>query len=62
MTRGITISLDVMGGDDGPATVIPGAEIALERRPDIRFVLFGDEKVVAPILAAHPKVAAVSTA
>ncbi len=50
-----------MGGDDGASTVIPGAELALERHPDLRFVLFGQEKVVAPILAQHPKVAAAST-
>lgn len=50
-----------MGGDEGPEVVIPGAEIALERRPDIRFEIYGMEDVVAPILARHPKLAAAST-
>ncbi|PLX39311.1 MAG: phosphate acyltransferase PlsX [Hyphomicrobiales bacterium] len=61
MSRDITISLDAMGGDDGPEMVIPGAELALQRRPNIRFVLFGDEAVVGPILARYPAVAAAST-
>ena len=29
-----TISLDAMGGDQGPAVVVPGAALALERHPD----------------------------
>ena len=50
-----------MGGDAGPEVVIPGAEIALERRPDIRFEIFGKEEIVAPILARYPKLAAATT-
>ena len=36
-----------MGGDHGPEIVVPGAALALERRPDTRFQLFGDERLVA---------------
>ena len=61
MAATVTASLDVMGGDDGANLVIPGAEIALERRPDLTFRLYGDEAVVAPVLAAHPRLAAAST-
>ncbi|TCR60670.1 phosphate:acyl-[acyl carrier protein] acyltransferase [Bosea sp. BK604] len=50
-----------MGGDHGPAIVIPGAALALERRPDVRFVMFGDETLVLPLLDAHPKLKAVTT-
>ena len=46
MADPVTTSLDVMGGDIGPMQVLPGADIALTRRPDIRYRLFGDEKVV----------------
>jgi glycerol-3-phosphate acyltransferase PlsX len=56
MAATVTTSLDVMGGDEGPAMVIPGAELALIRRPDLRFRLFGDEKVVRPLLDRHPRV------
>ena len=49
-----TISLDAMGGDAGPAVVVPGAAIALERHPGVTFLLFGDEGRIAPHLLEHP--------
>jgi len=54
------ISLDAMGGDAGPEMVVPGAAVALERRPELRFVLFGDEPRLTALLARHPKLAAAS--
>ena len=56
MPETVTIALDAMGGDAGPPVVIGGAEIALNRRPDLRFVIFGDEAAVRPILDQNPKV------
>ena len=50
-----------MGGDHGPSVVIPGAALMLERRPDTRFVIFGDEKEVLPLIEQHPKLKAVTT-
>jgi phosphate acyltransferase len=47
--RVITISLDAMGGDFGPSVVIPGAAIALERHPDLRFVIFGIPEECLPV-------------
>lgn len=61
MTRPVTIALDAMGGDHGPSVVIPGAALMLERRPDARFVIFGDEKQVLPLIEQHPKLKAVTT-
>lgn len=58
MSSNVRIALDAMGGDHGPSVVIPGAALSLERHPDAEFVLFGDEQVVAPLLAAHPKLKA----
>ncbi|MCA0423028.1 MAG: phosphate acyltransferase PlsX [Proteobacteria bacterium] len=58
MTRTVRIALDAMGGDFGPAVVVPGAELALERHPDATFLLFGIEDQVKPVLARHPKLAA----
>jgi glycerol-3-phosphate acyltransferase PlsX len=50
-----------MGGDYGPEVVIPGAARALERHPDIKFVLFGQEARCVELLAKHPKLKASST-
>jgi phosphate acyltransferase len=58
MTDTITISLDLMGGDRGPSVVLAGADVALRRRPDIRYVLFGNEGTVKPLLSDYPRVEA----
>ncbi len=60
MPDNLTIALDAMGGDRGADVVIPGADIALLRHPDLHFLLFGDEKVIRPLLEDFPRVAAVS--
>src|SRR5271165_7319336 len=57
MATDIRIALDAMGGDHGPAVVLPAAAIALERRPDVRFLLYGDQKAIAPYLSADPRLA-----
>jgi glycerol-3-phosphate acyltransferase PlsX len=60
MSKPVRISLDAMGGDYGPSVVIPGAALALERHPELRFLIIGDEAELAPLMAAHPKLAAAS--
>ncbi len=60
MPNPVRISLDAMGGDLGAAIVVPGAALALERHPDMRLILVGDEGVIRPILATHPKLEAAS--
>jgi glycerol-3-phosphate acyltransferase PlsX len=55
MPQPVRISLDAMGGDHGPSVVIPGAAMALERHPGLRLLVFGDERIIAPLLASHPK-------
>jgi len=60
MTAPVRIALDAMGGDHGPETVLPGAEIALGRHPDTLYTLFGDEARIRKVLEARPKLAAVS--
>jgi glycerol-3-phosphate acyltransferase PlsX len=52
-----TISLDAMGGDRGPAVVVPGAALALERHPNVDFLLVGDRARIEPHLAEHPALA-----
>jgi glycerol-3-phosphate acyltransferase PlsX len=56
----IRISIDAMGGDHGPAVVIPALMMVATRRPDIRFVIYGREELVRPELAKFPKLAEVS--
>ncbi len=60
MAELITISLDAMGGDIGPEVVIPGAALALNRRPDLRFVIYGDTARIEPLLDRHPALKAAS--
>ena len=60
MTEKLTIALDAMGGDHGPETVVPGAALAAERHPGFRFILFGDQARIAPLLAAHPRLVKVA--
>ena len=60
MPDNLTIALDAMGGDQGVDVVIPGADVALVRHPDIRFLLFGDEKLITPLLKSYPRVEAAS--
>jgi glycerol-3-phosphate acyltransferase PlsX len=57
----ITISIDAMGGDHGPSVTVPALERVIERRPDLRFLVYGIESEVRPWLDKHPKVAAAST-
>jgi glycerol-3-phosphate acyltransferase PlsX len=57
MNKDVRIALDAMGGDHGPSVVVNAASIALARRPDVDFILFGDERAIAPLLAAHPALA-----
>ncbi|HEX5319845.1 MAG TPA: phosphate acyltransferase PlsX [Stellaceae bacterium] len=61
MTDSITIALDAMGGDRAPAMVLNGADLALERHPQARFLLFGQESQIAPLLARLPRLAGVAT-
>ncbi|WP_072396666.1 phosphate acyltransferase PlsX [Hyphomicrobium sp. CS1GBMeth3] len=58
MAQPRTLALDAMGGDHGPEVVVPGAAISLERYPAQSFIFFGDEARIAPVLAAHPALAA----
>ena len=50
----LVISVDAMGGDKSPRVVIEGLAIAAKKNPDIRFLLFGDDAKVTPILNQHP--------
>lgn len=62
----ITLALDAMGGDFGPAVVVEGAALALaewnsNRREEVRFVLFGNRAQIDAQLDRFPSVRAVAT-
>ncbi len=53
-TNNLVISIDAMGGDNSPRIVIEGLALAAKKNPDARFILFGDEAKVMPILNQFP--------
>jgi glycerol-3-phosphate acyltransferase PlsX len=58
LTQPLVISIDAMGGDHGPSVVIPAVVRAISTLPeDVRFLLHGDEAVIAAGLAKHPAAA-----
>ncbi|MGQ0566394.1 MAG: phosphate acyltransferase PlsX [Gemmobacter sp.] len=46
----IIISVDAMGGDQGPAAVVAGLVISAQKNTEIGFVLHGDEAVLRPLV------------
>lgn len=57
VSNSITISLDAMGGDNAPESVLQGAEIFLKKNKDldVTFLIFGDDLKIAPIISKLPK-------
>ncbi len=51
--KGITLALDVMGGDYGPLVVVPAIKQALHVCTDVNFLLYGKEAQVLPLLQKH---------
>ncbi|MGY6634442.1 MAG: phosphate acyltransferase PlsX [Alkalilacustris sp.] len=49
-THQVVISVDAMGGDEGPAAVIGGLELAAGEDPSVSFLLHGDRAVIEPLL------------
>ena len=54
MSASLAISLDAMGGDNAPEMVVRGADIARRRFPQCKFLFFGDEAKVRPLLDSMP--------
>lgn len=47
----ITLSIDAMGGDFGPQVTIPASLSCLEKNPELKLIMVGDEAVIRPLLA-----------
>ncbi len=56
----LPLALDAMGGDNAPACVLKGAEMALVRHPGLRFIIVGDEKKFRSQLDSMPALKAAS--
>ncbi len=61
MTGPLTIALDAMGGDNAPRIVLRGTNIARKRFPETRFLLFGDEGKLNPLLRRLPRLRKVTS-
>ena len=57
MAGGLIIALDAMGGDLGPAVVVPGVARSVLRHPESRYLLFGDRARIEPLVSRHPTLA-----
>ena len=57
MPQKMIIALDAMGGDAGPEIVIPGAALAVERHPELSFLLFGDAARIGPLVERQKRLA-----
>jgi glycerol-3-phosphate acyltransferase PlsX len=51
------ISVDAMGGDRGPATVVAGLAVSAAKNPDIRFILHGPEPELGRLVARRRSLA-----
>jgi glycerol-3-phosphate acyltransferase PlsX len=53
----VTISLDAMGGDNAPESVIKGASLALDEMPNLRFKIYGNKKKIGNLIDSYPNLA-----
>ncbi len=55
MNGSLTVSVDAMGGDEGPSVVVAALARTIVRHPTVRFILHGDEAELKPLLAKRGK-------
>ena len=56
MREKITIAVDAMGGDNSPKKIIEGIKIALSKNSNLKFLLFGDKKILANYLDSEKNI------
>lgn len=54
-SKNIVIALDAMGGDHGVESVVPGAHLALQKWPNLKFMMFGNEISIFRELEKFPE-------
>jgi len=50
MVNPVTVALDAMGGDAGPAVCVPAAQAIAARHPGLKLLLVGQEEAIRPLL------------
>ena len=60
MPLSLPIALDAMGGDKAPESVIQGARLVLKEFPDARFLFFGRQEIIGPMVARNKHLANIS--
>lgn len=60
MNETIRISVDAMGGDNGPRIVVHGASLALKERRNISYIFHGRSEALEPLLEEFPDLKSVS--
>jgi len=55
------IAVDAMGGDNAPAVVVEGVERARDRFADVEFDLYGDSKLVQPLIKDSTRINLIET-
>lgn len=60
MAEHLVISLDGMGGDHAPQIVVDGAALARTKYPEAKFIIYGDEAQIRPLMEKHSGLAAVT--
>lgn len=58
MSDNLVIAIDAMGGDNSPRVVIEGLVESSLKNPDVRFLVYGDEARVMPLLNKYPRLKA----
>ncbi len=61
MSETYTLAIDAMGGDNAPDMVLDGLELAAERHPKARFLLFGDQTILPRHMRDRRRAKAVCT-
>ncbi len=56
MSAAPRIAIDAMGGDSGPAAMVAGVAKSYRRDSTLRFLVYGDERLIRPELAKHSSV------
>ncbi len=56
----VTLSIDAMGGDNAPKMVVAGLDLVVSQFPDARFILFGREPELTPLMKRYARVNAAS--
>ncbi len=59
MQNDLVISLDGMGGDHAPQVVVEGAYLARKKYPQAKFIIFGDENKIKPLIKKYAGLEAV---